>query len=460
VYSLGRWILVACFSGTTVLGFVSSTEAQQGPKGDPTVQAAQPAVVINYRERPRVPFDPQRLKLRPTLDGRIGTEEWTPLYTISEGAVTGTVYLNWDEDGLYVASKTAQPAWVVVDLDTSGDGWLRGADNVEIVVAPVNVTGAAPLTVRILDAATNRDMPSWNDTVVEPRQIQLAVQQDGGIQVVECGVPKGVGGVAPKAGALIGARVDFLPAGTVPVATAPYEPHLLLDLTLVEARAVAAGGVVGRLKLSDVALVPGQTFNATFELINQIDVARQIRSVTWSGVGAAGDYLKSLREVALPKIAPLKTTKLRYSSPLPETALPGQYQFTVSAVLDDGTTVSSTGGFSIEEAFSIQLECDVPEVTVIGPTTVKLVATISSAVPGFKRADVTLTTPVSWEVKGKPRRSVNIHRENGTARAVYHVTIPSATQAGEYKVSAEVEWRGKRWIAHRTLKVSRPQQSP
>lgn len=455
---LAHGCAVLCIGACASLVPVAA-QAQQGQTAG-TVAAAQPAVVINYKERPRVPYDPQRLKLRPVLDGEIGATEWTPLFTVSEGPVTGTVYLNWDDDALYLAAKTAQPAWVVADIDANGDGWLRGADNLEVAISPVGSTGVAPLALRLLDAATNRDAPVWNETVVDPRQVQLIARQQGEGQVIEMAIPKGIAGLSPRAGALIGARVDCLPAGTVPVATAPYEPHLLLDLTLVEARASSVGGVVGKLALEDSELVPGQVFHATLNLTNQVDAARRIRSLTWNGVGPAGDYLKSLREVALPELKRLSTLRLRYASPLPETALPGHYQFTATAVLDDGSTVSSTASFSIEEPFTIQLDCDPPEVTVVGPTPIRLIVTVASAVPGFKRADVVLTQPPSWELKGKSKRSVNIHRENGVARTVYVATIPSAMQAGEYRVTAEVSWRGKTWTTHRVVKVSRPQQAP
>ena len=80
--------------------------------------AVRPAVpTINYRERPRYPYDPQRLKRRPILDGRIADNEWDPLYTITDTAAKGTVYVNWDDDFLYVGAKVDQPSWIVFDLD-------------------------------------------------------------------------------------------------------------------------------------------------------------------------------------------------------------------------------------------------------------------------------------------------------------------------------------------------------
>lgn len=455
---LGVTIGVQGLVAAWLMAMASAVAAQQG-EGQPQVTAVQPAVVINYRERPRMPFDPQRLKLRPVIDGDIGATEWTPLYTVSEGPVTGTVYMNWDDDNVYLAARTNQVGWMVVDLDAAGDGWLRGADNLEIAVAPLGASGTPPLTARLLDAVANRDVPVWNTSVVSPQQIQCVVRQNGGGQSVEMAIPRGVAGVTPREGAQMGVRVDFLPTGTVPAATAPYEPHLLLDVTLVESRSTGVTGVVPRLSLEDSELVPGQVLHATLDLVNQVDTRRTVRSVTWTGVGPAQNYVKLLREVNIPPILGLKTLRLRYATPLPEATVPGFYQLTVSAVLDDGSEVSATASFSVVEAFTIQLDADPLDIALIGPTNVKVTVIVSSAAPGFKKAEVTLSPPASWELKGKPRRSVNVHRENGVGRVTYGLTIPSVTQTGEYRISAEVTWRGRSWTAHRTIKVTRVEQS-
>ena len=422
------------------------------------LQVAQPAVMINYRERPRYPFDPQRLKLRPTLDGEIRENEWTPLYTVSDQPVNGTMYMNWDDDNLYVAARMDRPGWFVINLDANGDGWLRGQDNLEVLIAPVGAAGVSPVTVRLLDAGVNRDAPVWNDAIVDPTSIGLASRQQGAGQVIEAAIPRNTAGLTLRAGAQIGFRGDFLPAATAPAATAPYEPHLLLDVTLAEAKVVAAPGLVPRLTFEDSVLVPGQTLRATLDLSNQLEKPRSIRSVTWSGVGASEAYVKLLREVNVPDVKGLNTLRLRYTSPLPDNSVPGFYQFVVSATLDDGTVVSSTASFSIEEAFSIVVEADPTEVALIGPTQVKLQVTLVSPAPGFKRAQVELKPPVSWEVKGKPVRSVNIHRENGVAKVHYVATIPSATQSGDYRVEATVTWLGKTWTTHRMIKVTRAER--
>lgn len=424
---------------------------------DPSANALarQSPPLINYRERPRYPFDPQRLKRRPHLDGVIADNEWDALYTISGAAVNGTIYVNWDEDNLYVAARTDRPAVVVFNLDANADGWLRGADNLELTVVPVSEDGGSPLVARLLDAAGNRDAPVWNDRVVDPRSIQLVMKAAGGGQVVEMAIPKGVAGLNPRLNATLSCRADFLPAGAAPMPPPPYEPRLLVDVTLVEARVVAAAGVVPRLVLADSRLIPGQTLRATLELISQIDEEHEVRAVTWRGEGDATNILKSVREVAIPALKGLRTLKLRYDSPLPDAAVPGFYQITATAELGRGQTVSTTASFSVVEAFSVQIAAEPETVTVLGPTQLRLHVDILSAVPDFARGDVEIEVPAGWEVKGRRKKEFTIRREDSGTRAPFFVMLPSATQTGDYIVHATITWRGKTWRAKRTIHVSR-----
>ncbi len=445
-------VLVA---GLALVGACAAAFAQ-APAAPAAPAVAPQAPGINYRERPRYPHDPQRLKLKPVLDGQIGENEWTPLYTVTDGPVKGTVYVNWDDDNLYVAARTDAPAWLVFDLDAAGDGWLRGADNLELVVGPPDAAGVVPVTARILDAAATRDVPAWNAKVVDPKSIPATVKSGPTGQVIEFAIPRGTAGLIPRKNAGMGCRADFLPAGPPPAPTAPYEPHLLLDIVLAESKGVGSGGVAPRLVLDDTRLIAGQPFLATLDLINQVEDERQVRSVTWQGEGAAADILASLREVAVPPIKGLKSLRLKYKANLPITAIPGSYQMSVAAELDKGTSVSASASFTVVEALVAQMEVEPQSVTLIGPTQLKAVIQIQSAYKGYMRGSIDLELPSGWTVKGKTLRSYNVGRQDGITREVFGITIPSTTPAGDYPLNATITWRGKSWKVHRTIRVDRP----
>lgn len=460
--SLARVSLLASIS-SAALGQIppQETRGAQRPDSQPAAPAAAPAqaaVAVNYRERPRYAFDPQRLKMRPLLDGSLGENEWSPLYTVSDGPVKGTVYLNWDDDFLYVGVRTDAPGWVVLNLDGNSDGWLRGADNLELTIGPLSAD--QQLSARVLDAAGNRDTPVWNEKAVDLKLVQIIQKAAGTGQIVEIGLPKGIAGVNPRLNANLGFRADFLPAGVAPASTQPYEPHLLIDLTLVESRAIAAPGIAPRLLLADAKVVPGQTFQAQLELMNQIDEERAVRTVEWRGEGPAQEILKTVREVSAPSVKSLKTLKLRYSSLLPETAVPGFYQFTAVATLDNGRSVQATTSFQVVEPFAMQLLVSPEAVTVAGPAPIQVVVELSSAFPTFTRGEIEIETPAGWQVKGRTKKGFDVRREDVLLRSRFEVAAPSATQAGDYTIRATLRWHGREWKAARVIKVSRSDAPP
>jgi hypothetical protein len=462
--SQGGTLLTVCAAtiafasaGAVLAPFRARAQANNGtaPATAPAQAAPQATVAINYRERPRYPYDPQRLKRRPILDGTIADNEWDPLYTIGDAAAKGTVYVNWDDDFLYVAARTDQPCWLVFDLDANADGWLRGADNLEVSVAPVGAEGMAPVTARILDAAGNKDAPMWNDHVVDPRSIQIVQKGAGGSYVTEMAIPKGIAGLALRQGATLSCRADLTPSTTAPAATAPYEPHLLLDVNLVEARTIGVAGLTPRLVLEDNKVIPGQQLRATLELMNQSEGPLHVRSVTWRGNTGADDLLRAERDPNVPDVPGLKTLKRKYSSKLPDGAVPGFYQVTGSAELENGKTVQSTASFSVVDPYKLQIVPEPDPVNVLGPTVVKFFVEIFSAVPGSAHGDVEIEVPAGWEVKGKTRKAFYVQREDSAIREPFYVTLPSNTPAGDYTVNATVYWQKKSWKTRYTVKVNR-----
>ena len=158
--------------GVSVLGVrpVGAQEKPEKPGDEKLAQpvnpltAAPPAAdavpVINFRERPKYPADSQRLRRAVTLDGVADENEWEPFYSVTDGAIKGTFYCQWDDNFLYLAAKSDAPASLLFDIDAGGDGWLRGADNMEIVLGGLGEGGVPAVLVRLLDAANSKDTPT------------------------------------------------------------------------------------------------------------------------------------------------------------------------------------------------------------------------------------------------------------------------------------------------------------
>ena len=453
------WSSFACLA---VLAIVPAAPVRaQDAAAAPAQTAPIPAVAppaVNFRERPRYPTEVQRLRRTPVIDGQLTDGEWDPFYTVADGAIKGTVYCNWDENNLYLAARTDQAATVIFDVDAGGDGWLRGADNIEIVVGPAQDGSQPTLTARLLDAASNKDAPSWNDKVIDPKQITLSEKMTNGTQVLELSIPRNVASLVLRPGAQIGLRGDFLPPAPAAsfAPTQPFEPHLLLDARLVDSRAESVAGVNPRLTLSDYKCIAGQTLFATFELRNQNDQVVPIKSMTWTGQGASVDVLNTLREVNVESIPSLGSRKLTYRTVLPAGAVPGAYTLVARAMMPDAKQVESTVSFSVVEPLQVQISSDPQPVAIIGSTRLGVDVDVVSAVPNHFSGDAEITSmPAGWELEGPRKRRVDIDREDGRKVTRFAFKLPSTTPAGDYPVQVLLTWHGRQWPLKQTVQVIR-----
>ncbi len=423
------------------------------------VQAApQEISALKFRERPRYPSDPQRLKRTPLIDGVLGDGEWDPFYTITDGPIKGTVYCNWDDNFLYLAARTEGAANVMFDLDLNGDGWLRGADNIEIIIGSA-VNGGTPVVVaRLLDASNSKDTPVWSETAIDPKTIIVAEKLVNGTQILEIAIPKNTASLQPRVGQNMGVRAEFLAPGPVTtfVPTAPFEPHLLLDATLSVARVMAVAGINPRLTLSDLKCIAGQKLFATLELTNQTDQTVAIKSVLWTGTGTSANAVNTLREVTVKPILGLKKQKLTYQTLLPENLAVGSYMLTVTADLEGGKQVSSAAAFTVVEAVQVQMMSDPQPVAVSGQTKLSVDVDVQSAVPDHFRGDVELNVvPNGWVVDGSRKHTLYIDREDAHRAARFNLKLPATTTAGDYLVEALVTWKGQTWHSRLVVKVVR-----
>lgn len=446
------WLAGACFAQ-------DSTAAKDAPAVAAAPHAAGAEIPpIKFRERPRYPADPQRLKRTPLIDGVLGDGEWDPFYTITDGPVKGTVYCNWDDNFLYLATRTEGAANVLFDLDLNGDGWLRGADNVEILIGSAANGGTPAVSARLLDASNSKDTPVWNETAIDPKSIVVAEKLVNGTQILEIAIPKNTASLQPRVGQNFGVRAEFLPPGPITnfTSTAPFEPHLLLDATLAVARVTGVAGINPRLTLSDLKCIAGQKLFATLELTNQTDQTVPIRSVLWTGTGLSANAVNTLREVNVKPLAGLKKQKLTYQTVLPANLSVGSYLLTVTVELDGGKTIQSAAAFTVVEPIQVQMSSEPQPLVVSGQTKLFVDVDVASAVPDHFRGDIELNVvPAGWEIDGANKRSLYIDREDAHRVARYTLKVPSTTTTGDYPVETIVTWRGQTWHARQVVKVVR-----
>lgn len=433
---------------------------KQDPPEKQDVPLAMP--VVNFHTRPKVKTDPQRPRRTVAVNGILNEGEWDPFYMVTEGPVKGTVYCNWDDNYLYVAVRTDMAAMLVLDIDATNDGWLRSADNMEIVIGSITESGSSPTVVaRLLDAANSKETPTWTTLSNDVKQIQVSGKLDASKQVVTIAIPKNIGSLVLRPGATIGLRCEFLPPGEASayIPTAAFEPHLLLDATLVEARVIAAAGITPRLTISDNKCVPGQKLFATLELFNQTDSPMPIKSVLWTGAGNSANAVNTMRDVAVKPIGPMKRDKLTYKTLLPPDLPIGSYTLTVTAELDNGKQVQSSASFSVVEPLQPQIVTVPDPVTVVGPTTFAVSIDVYNATPGEMNCNLEITTvPAGWELENKRTKlPLTIEKQDGRGARQFVFKLPSTTPAGDYPIDATVTWHKRVWKLRTVAHVLRPE---
>lgn len=456
-----RWGFAALLSIAVLPAVAQDETKKDDPKKEVGLADVQPPaelVPVNFKERPKFPSETQRLRRTVTVDGKMSEGEWDAFYSAKDDkADKGTLYCNWDDEYLYLAVKS--PVGVVVlDVDAGGDGWLRSADNLEIVVGSVEDGKPVSVATRLLDAANSKDTPVWKEDETVGKGLKVVGNVANGVQTVEIAIPKNMGSLVPRNGANIGLRYELLPAGDAASfkPSAPFEPHLLVDATLVISRVQPIAGVNPRLTLSDTKCVAGQNLFATLELLNQTDQAIALKSVQWQGMGSSANAVNSLREVNVPPVAGLKTWKRGYKTVLPTSLAPGSYALTVTAETEDGKQAMAEAAFTVVEPLQVQMNAVPTPVAIIGQTKLAVDVEVWSAAPGGTRGDVELRDiPAGWELKGKPKRGWDVDRSDARKVVRYNFLLPSTTPAGEYPLEAVVSWHGRTWRVKQTVRVIR-----
>ncbi len=464
---LRTFAIVGFTFSTLLIGTVHSVKAQEkDPPKDQEVKPAEVVVpaklnqiappVINFRERPKVMADAQRLKKTIAIDGVPNDMKWDTFYTVTTGVIKGAIYCNWDDDYLYLGTRTDGEANVVFDIDASGDGWLRGADNLEIVVERMPNATTPQVSVRLLDATSNKDTAVWNEKAYDPKKILVATKLLNNYHYIELAIPKEMGSMLLHDGVTMGIRGEFFPLSTLPyTATPPYEPHLLLEANLVASRVQTAPGINPTLTLSDDKCVAGQELGATLRLLNQTDQPVPIKSVKWEGVGNSVNVLNSVREVAVPSLPPTKARDLKYKTRLPEKLSPGTYTIAVTADLDNGKQVYTTRTFTVVEPLQVRMYGDPDPVAIIGTTKYDIVIDITSAVPSHMKAEAEITNLPSGWILEKKRRGVEIDGEDKRRLFRFRCKLPSTTAAGSYPIEATVTYKERTWSLRYIAKVVR-----
>lgn len=390
---------------------------------------AAPAAV-DFTEAMRV-AEESRLAITPSLDGKLDPEEWDTLWSGGEEAV----YLQWEPGVWYVAAKTVGAKDLVLSIDSSGDGWLVGKDNLEVRVSQQD--GVGVVRARILDA-TNVAGPTWIEVPGIGMASRAHVGADG---VLEAAISDPIGGIVPKAGVRNGVRVDVVPLDLPPIGA--LTPRSMSPLKFVRERAAAVPtslkwGVEGSGRL----ILPGDStrMRFTFEGGEGSDVRRlEMRSE-----GTAKDQTNQIT-VPFPEFDRKGRAFVDYFTEIKRDAAPGYRVLRGTLITGDGVPAVMQMSYRVAPLLDVDFVRE-PIKMKDKDQVLRLTYYLSSN--STRRVDGTVSIELPRELKAVTgdTRNFIIYNARGRIRSVFEAQAPAGL-SGTFPIKFVVDVGGRK-IGH------------
>lgn len=364
--------------------------------------------------------------MTPLLDGRIGNEEWDKL-SDSQDLKT---FFQWEPGQLYLGSIAKLNQDIVWSIDTNGDGWLVGNDNLEVRLSYAN--GGVKAEVRQLDA-TNRNEPKWITLPYgEQNLLATGVATATGWTAEVRLNPLGFAKIAP--GMKIGVRADAVdPAASF---GEPYAPRTTSLLFLGWDRSSGLpSGMVWEPEMLIRTVTPGDVFKFRFAFNTPGD----------SQLNRVGCRVAGLGEMST----------MSFQMPFPEWDKKGRafvdYETRVHKdatygyrILECRGTGAKNEAFVIQTSFAV-VETVTPDVDL--PTNLRMSPDsqiingkllIRSNTLNSVRGKVTVDLPESWSVAKGKQSDFRIYSSRGLATIPLTLVAPQGA-SGLVPIDVHIE---------------------
>lgn len=367
--------------------------------------------------RPQQGIDPLRLAITPIADGVVSDQEWDQ-FTETEG---GPTFFQWEPGKLYWGAKPRPGFDVVLSLDTNGDGWLVGDDNLEI---RVTMNGdSTKTTVRQLDA-TDRNGPIWVVPRVLPDSIKVAGKPSTAYWNLEGSFNAEGFSKEIKEDSRVGVRVDVLPtdADTGP----SYLPRNLqfLRLRFDKSRNLFSG-LVWKPGISNRNVARLDPLNFKFNFTVEEDCP-MIQSVDIVGEGYARDAINQVT-LPFPGLDRRGNASLNYSSEIKNEAVGGYRVLRATVLAADGQIAQIRTSFRIADL--LDFEFGLPKSVRYSDEAQVIKGTVTLRSQGTGRMDGTFdyVLPETWSSRRGKAEKFLIYFSRGNAKINVEYSIPGGT---------------------------------
>jgi hypothetical protein len=387
--------------------------------------------------------EPERLALTPLLDGRIDQEEWDPL-TAANGVET---FFQWEPEKLHAAVKMPAASTMVVSLDLRNNGWLVGADNIEV---RVKWLGDRPeCKVRRLDA-TAKSGPAWVEAPMYQEAISCSATSENGIVTAELTlVDPGVGGLPTKGGDRLGVRIDALTEAEADVE--PFHPRVIAGVKAAfERGSNVPGGLRWRPQIVSRAVAPGSKFKIrmTFNGGNELGLDRvEMRT---EGLAQNDTAMKAL---PFPAFDPKGRAFVDYDTPVAPEAVDGYRVMRTTITDEHGQTAVLKTSYVIAPIVVFDLAAPGKIKSSDKEQKVRCSAYARSNTTRKVDGVLRIVQPEGWTVESGDDKRFTIYNAYGSVRRVFDLVIPAGVK-GAFPVKLQADLGGKNYTQIAWITVS------
>lgn len=393
--------------------------------------AVAPAATESTFQTPFVVAEPSRLALTPKLDGELSDEEWDPL--VSTDTLKG--FFQWEPGLLHFAATVPAGQDLLLSLDIRSNGWLVGADNLEVRV--IAGEGTPKVVGRLVDA-TNVAGPTWVDLPGIGLDAKAVAKTGEAGVTYEVTISDANLGLFPTSdGKGLSLRLDAIPSEAAPMAA--YIPRVLAPVSLTYRRAAAIPtdlkwGVEG----AGNVVLPGNTIRIRY---------------TFNGTDKLG-----LKKLALRSEGPVKELTTQTTVPFPifdrkgrafvdyETAIrpeatPGWRISRGELEAGDGLTALLQSSYRVGPVIDLEMD----RTTFKSEThdqRIKVGYFLRSNSPRQVKGSVAVTLPTGFHLVSNQTKDFAINNAKGSVRRVLEIDVPASAK-GVYPIPIRAEIGGQ-----------------
>jgi len=400
----------------------TAPEAPQTP-----VEPAAPAVVQPAEPPAPLPtISPETaiLKRTPAVNGQVEPGEWDTYFSFDYGDVHAWTYVNWDDNNLYVASKSTKPTDLLVILDANCDGWFHGPDNYEFTIRRGQGEEAPTLSVSRYES---QGPPGTAGAPLAATETTAFVMKAGSAPdsyVYELAIPKSsVAGLDLRSARKIGLKVAVGVGGPDVQWIPPAPLGEVQTPELVAAKSAASSPLKVDVALRDRRLTPGEELVAKISIRNSGDAASAADAVVVGGEGKTAKLLGS-QLIRLDGIAPGKGFTCTFRTPVSRSAAPGSGALGVEVRSGEERIATSLVSFDIVPAYEVKLDLGIQPVKRGNYHRLAVIVRNNTRREAYGK--VKLTMPEGWVFwRSRGVKEFSIQNEDSEQAVVFRVKPPS-----------------------------------